>query len=1153
MGLLLLLLHLLNPGLHLLDGLLHLSDQGLLILQLAHQTRGVLLLALNSILQLLPGSLQLGDSLLHHLQLSLDLPALLLNVGSATLLLLIRALQLIKGGLKLVLDLVQVSHLVLGHLQVLLGLGSVLADVLLLLVELVDDLVLVGDLIIQSLDGVVTVGLLLLQLLDGNHDVINVLLDGNNLLLQDLLVLHGILASSLSLDQLLLGSSQLVLKISNLSGGLGLLLVVDRQVTLLLLQLSQQSLLLILDGLILLQESGLGVDLLLVLAIDSVGLLLQQPQLLLRVGHANERSGLLDDDEPSPLSHGHVLPEVALSNLDQLTLIPLLGVHLTSDSLEHLSLDETNPFDDQVITSLLKTSKSSGSEEDKSVSQPVSVSGEVDLVHESVDSSLVVVGAGNLSLSKTSISHLEVRVEHSVRETSHTDSDTLQHTITSQLVHDQWRLNLSRLLVSVGHKATDEVRSTIVQGGHQLIERDKVDRGDSLATTSLLLLLTLVLGSSSGLARMVFPKEDKQRTLGGGLEDLDNSVVDRILVLLKPVGDIVVDNTSVVRNTKVSILVSLGGRLQEDGKLAKGSLQLLLKGLVSGLGEERLLLKNSPQTHGLLKHDDGSLQVHTEVNHDPVNTFLDILLLLNNEHVVVEELLELLIDKVDGDLFESIVLEDLESGNIQDSAEVGLLERSINECVITLDNQPLEETIKDSSGNTSSGTSCLLNSLTLGHPLSSDLDPGLAESLEESIGINTTESSHLSSECVRSDLLQLSLVITTLLDVDDTSSSHDSSSEHVAVKLLLLSKSKNVEGILSVLKLLIVIDRGNSGLTLGDIDVVVDVAGDLALGSQSSLADSITIRLEQLVEDVVGSLNLLLLSDTRLLQQIRHDVATSQLTRGSEVDTDELSETGRVVISGGLGITIGLKNGVGGHNLVLKRDLLLRLLARASGDHGKVGDDLLGVLSLASTRLSSDQHGVVLLVGQHVPVGSLSNGPEMRRNLITSLAKIDLADSVSVQRITLVGVDNNHEETRVGMDHLGLVSGLQVPEDRSIIEEGQVDHVLNLLKLGRIDLANLSSLVGELLMSHGHNTLGGGILQVSRLNDSLSVSSRLRVRDPDRLLRIIGLGLVSSLHLNGGEQELCGIRVHSTLHQLDMARHGGSCDLSTSLKLSCSS
>merc|ERR1712012_1462220 len=257
-----------------------------------------------------------------------------------------------------------------------------------------------------------------------------------------------------------------------------------------------------------LQESGLGVDLLLVLAIDSVGLLLQQSQLLLGVGHANERSGLLDDDEPSPLSHGHVLPEVALSNLDQLTLISLLLIDDSSGPLEHLSLDEADPFDDQVITSLLKSSKSSGSEEDKGVSQPVSVSGEVDLVHESVDSGLVVTGAGNLSLAQASISHLEVRVEHSVGETSHTDSDSLQHTITSQLVHDQMRLNLSRLLVSVGHKTTHKVRLARVKSGHELTKRDEVDRGHSLATASLL-LLALILLHLSGLARVISPEQNQ--------------------------------------------------------------------------------------------------------------------------------------------------------------------------------------------------------------------------------------------------------------------------------------------------------------------------------------------------------------------------------------------------------------------------------------------------------------------------------------------------------------------------------------------------------------------------------------------------------------------------------------------------------------------
>ena len=43
-------------------------------------------------------------------------------------------------------------------------------------------------------------------------------------------------------------------------------------------------------------------------------------------------------------------------------------------------------------------------------------------------------------------------------------------------------------------------------------------------------------------------------------------------------------------------------------------------------------------------------------------------------HVVVEELLKLLVDKVDGDLLEAVVLKDLETGDVKHSAEVGLFQ-----------------------------------------------------------------------------------------------------------------------------------------------------------------------------------------------------------------------------------------------------------------------------------------------------------------------------------------------------------------------------------------------------------------------------------------------------------------------------------------------
>merc|ERR550539_2184148 len=208
-------LQLFNMSLVLLDALLDLSDQALFVIELGKEDTGVLLLALNAGFELLLGPLLVGNRLLGDLQVSFDLPPLLLNVGTATLLLLKRRLELIQSRLQLALDLVQVSHLVLGSTQVLGGLGSILADVLLLLVQLVDHLILVGNLIVEAADGVVAVGLLLLNLCDCHLDILNILLDSCAFLLKQLLVSHGILTRMLLGNESVLGIGQIHLQASN--------------------------------------------------------------------------------------------------------------------------------------------------------------------------------------------------------------------------------------------------------------------------------------------------------------------------------------------------------------------------------------------------------------------------------------------------------------------------------------------------------------------------------------------------------------------------------------------------------------------------------------------------------------------------------------------------------------------------------------------------------------------------------------------------------------------------------------------------------------------------------------------------------------------------------------------------------------------------
>ena len=98
---------------------------------------------------------------------------------------------------------------------------------------------------------------------------------------------------------------------------------------------------------------------------------------------------------------------------------------------------------------------------------------------------------------------------------------------------------------------------------------------------------------------------------------------------------------------------------------------------------------------------------------------------------------------------------------------------------------------------------------------------------------------------------------------------------------------------------------------------------------------------------------------------------------------------------------------------------------------------------------------MILGIGQHVAVGSLSDGPQVRRNLIPSLAKVHLDDSSSIDGIPLVRVHHNTKQSRVGVDELGAKANFQVMEDRGVIQVGQISHVLALLKLRRVDLSNL--------------------------------------------------------------------------------------------------
>lgn len=203
-----LLFELFDAGLQFLDLLLELADQRLLILELGGEGRDLLVLALDGLLELLLVTLEVGNGLLGKLEITLNLPPLLLDVTAELLLTLQGVLELVKGLFELLLNLVEVVDLVLGSLELLGGLLVGFTLHLLFLVELVDELVLVGDLIVQVADLVVLGSLVLLGLLDAQFEVFDVLLQARDFLFQLLLGLEELVAGILLLGQAVLGVLQ---------------------------------------------------------------------------------------------------------------------------------------------------------------------------------------------------------------------------------------------------------------------------------------------------------------------------------------------------------------------------------------------------------------------------------------------------------------------------------------------------------------------------------------------------------------------------------------------------------------------------------------------------------------------------------------------------------------------------------------------------------------------------------------------------------------------------------------------------------------------------------------------------------------------------------------------------------------------------------
>ena len=180
------------------------------------------------------------------------------------------------------------------------------------------------------------------------------------------------------------------------------------------------------------------------------------------------------------------------------------------------------------------------------------------------------------------------------------------------------------------------------------------------------------------------------------------------------------------------------------------------------------------------------------------------------------------------------------------------------------------------------------------------------------------------------------------------------------------------------------------------------------------------------------------------------------------------------------------------------------------------------------------QKNLSLLTLQHVHVGTIRDSENVGWDFITSLALVDLYSSVGVNGVTLVWVDGDAEEARVGVNELVDVTDLQVVKYGWIVEVCQVGHVLAFLELGWVDLVDLVFLVVPGFTTWDTN---GDEVTLGSL-DLTEKETFLFIGDPARFLSIVRFCLIDSLLFERDEQVLGWIGIWT--RGLDnVARHGG--------------
>ena len=417
--------------------------------------------------------------------------------------------------------------------------------------------------------------------------------------------------------------------------------------------------------------------------------LLRELFLLLR--HLEQRLHLGVKAPPLPVAQLEVGGAVALNDANGVQLLDTFLEHTAGETAAAVGLEVDNQVGNLEIALLFQVSEDTGAEKDLGLTDAVQVGIEFEREDHFLACLLAIHEAlGDHVGCEELVALTELLEGNAVGESLATDADAFKYTVAAELIENKSGIDLTSSLLVIRDDTTNKVRVRVAQSGHKLRQLFLVElrhgSEHTLAGARAKLRVRHGLLSHANDFRVLPNLHDKG--VLRRLEQFNNVLVERVHVLHEPLGGRVIHFAGVVDDGKVSHAAEV--RLHEFGMARVRVEQLLDEALVGRLGEPALFVEQSHDTHGFLNQVNCGLQIQSEIDKLPLDTFALVLFLFQDEHGVVEELLQLLVSEVDAHLLKRIELKDFKTGHIENADERGSLALGAIQRAVDARHQPTE-------------------------------------------------------------------------------------------------------------------------------------------------------------------------------------------------------------------------------------------------------------------------------------------------------------------------------------------------------------------------------------------------------------------------------------------------------------------------------